>query len=250
MRQAIPEFDKQVQLLARESIHALHEIKSIIGTILKTAESWIWQQSGRSLGEKVENAPEPLRKIHKSAGLLSTLLQYTDVIANPESATFGQPQAIPVVDAIFFLMKIFADRAAERGIVFRLRGRADNKPELHHSFIIVPFALLDNAIKHSVCNTQITIEVSDTPDCGVEVDISSQGRLVPDTETERIFSRGYRGSNALAKGSGLGLHVAQTIAKANGFWIVYRPQVLTFSPGQGHNHFIFRMPPRAPSSNS
>ena len=86
--------------------------------------------------------------------------------------------------------------------------------------------------------------MKDWPDGGVSVDVSSYGLLVPEDQVEAIFERGIRGSNVQATGSGLGLYVAQLVAKANGFWILYVPE--RRGEDKGINHFKFQVPPRAP----
>ena len=76
---------------------------------------------------------------------------------------------------------------------------------------------------------------------------TSYGYLVPEIERERIFQRGFRGSNVKAKGSGLGLYIAQLVAKANGFEITYKVKPTgILGNNKGYNHFMFTIPISAP----
>ena len=121
------------------------------------------------------------------------------------------------------LVRVYESRARDRGIDLRLSGPSFNDVPMLSSFIVVPVVLIDNAIKHSKPGTEIVVYVSDSPrNDGVYVEISSIGDVVPDDERDHLFERGFRGSNARLRGSGLGLSVAEHVANANGFSIEYQ----------------------------
>ena len=102
--------------------------------------------------------------------------------------------------------------------------------------------LIDNALKHSDRKSELVISVHDVVGGGVDVEFSSVGPFIPEAERESIFHRGVRGSNAREKGSGLGLNVAQTVAKANGFDIQYQTRPRRGASDWGYNVFHFRVP--------
>ncbi len=237
---AAPDYQVAVEQIATDSISALHDIKSLIGTILQTAESWIWMQDGDTLDLKVERSPPQLRTIYQSCRIVETLLQLTDIIANPAAATFGQPRPVPVYKTLDMLQKIYESRAAKRSISIELAGRSYNEPKIYSSFLVVPLVLLDNAIKYGDKNSRIIVSIKDVSPAGVDVDISSQGDLVQIDERQLIFQRGFRGRNAVnADGSGLGLYVAQQVARANAFTIGYTGEPFLNPPHKGFNHFRF-----------
>lgn len=237
MIEGLPAYEAAIQQIANDSISALHEIKAIIGTVLRTTENWIWSQSGQDLDEKLENGPEELRTIYHSCRILESLLQMTDIIANPAAATFGAPGATPIHKVLLLLTRVFEARAAARSITITPRGSSYNRPRTYRSFIIVPLVLLDNAIKHSDPGTEIFVSMSDRLQGAVWVEISSYGPVIPKNERTSVFQRGVRGSNVIAAGSGLGLFVAQAVAEANGFTISYeaRPS----APNRGINALSF-----------
>jgi len=246
-----PEFEKYVDIKAKESVHALHDIKSLIGSILTTAENYIIEQKGTTIDEKIETSPEHMQTIYHSCEILQSLLQITDILTNPAVAQYGTPRAFSVHGVILKLIKIHENRALSHNKKLILRGRSVNKVRLYNSFIIIPHILIDNAIKHADRDTDIRVWLGDKENGEIKIDFSSFGLLVPEEERDLIFQRGVRGSNARAKGSGLGLYIAQLVVKANGFLITYKatPRGILGNE-RGHNHFIFTVPASAPQHAS
>jgi len=50
-----PEYEKHVEAKAKDAVHALHDIKSLIASVLNTAEQCILGQNGISMDEKIES---------------------------------------------------------------------------------------------------------------------------------------------------------------------------------------------------
>lgn len=234
-------YNDEVEIKAKDNIHALHDIKSLISSILDSSQKWIWEQDGISLDDKIENSPPPLRKIYEACELVVSLLQITDILINPEVAKFGTPSEISIHGKFFKLTKIHEEKAKKNRNKFRL-GRSNAIVPLYSSFILIPHILIDNAIKHSEPGSEIRIAFHDRTDGSVYVDFSSYGSLVPLNEQTIIFDRGIRGSNAKKAGSGLGLYIAKLVAEANGFKINYRGKKRGEQGDKGINHFLFEVP--------
>ncbi len=236
-----PEYNTAIESKAKDAVHALHDIKSLIGSIMKTSEEWITEQVGYSIDEQIENSPEPLRKIYQSCRLLESLLLTTDILVNPKVAKFGKSRLISINNVLFLLIKIHEDKAQSSGKTIYLKGYSSRSALLYGSFIVIPHILIDNAIKHSDPNTEIHIFSNDLDNGDIIVKISSFGRLIPQQEENEIFQRGVRGSNTNVRGSGLGLYIAQLVAKANGFNIHYKSTKVRTTDGKGYNSFYFRI---------
>ena len=73
--------------------------------------------------------------------------------------------------------------------------------------------LVDNAIKYSVVESPIDIEI-DVKETAVGLKMRSQGLAVTAADRERIFDRFYRapGARDHSAGTGLGLSIVKTIA--------------------------------------
>jgi two-component system sensor histidine kinase KdpD len=91
--------------------------------------------------------------------------------------------------------------------------------------------LLDNALKYSPPSTPVHIGI-ERQDAAVSVSIANQGPGIPAQELSRIFDRMYRSPSVERRipGSGLGLSIAQSIARAHGgdLEVTSRPGATTF----------------------
>ena len=76
--------------------------------------------------------------------------------------------------------------------------------------------ILSNAVQHSLKDAPVTVSLTTATDC-FAIKISNQGKPIEEDDLLRIFERYHRGKNALNRpGTGLGLHVAHTIARNHG----------------------------------
>jgi two-component system sensor histidine kinase KdpD len=75
--------------------------------------------------------------------------------------------------------------------------------------------LLDNALKYSPPDTPVTVRIHNGD--GVTVEVTDRGKGIPVPEQSRVFERLYRSPSVQHQihGSGLGLSIAQNIARAH-----------------------------------
>jgi two-component system heavy metal sensor histidine kinase CusS len=95
-----------------------------------------------------------------------------------------------------------------------------NQPALRRLFVI----LLDNALKYSPAGGEVRLRLSQE-DGSVSVSIEDSGAGISATDLPHIFERFYRageGSNSESGGHGLGLALADHIARAHGATIEVR----------------------------
>jgi signal transduction histidine kinase len=88
-----------------------------------------------------------------------------------------------------------------------IRGDADRLKQLLIN-------LMTNAIKHTPPGGDVTISLYRDPEW-VRIVVADTGRGIAPTALPHIFERFYQAENANQKGSGLGLSIAQWIAKAH-----------------------------------
>jgi signal transduction histidine kinase len=90
--------------------------------------------------------------------------------------------------------------------------------------------LLDNAVKYSGQTVRITVSVVSPAPHSVWVRVADHGVGIPKRQLKRIFNRFYRvqplGLKAV-KGTGLGLYIVRTVARAHG------GRVFAHSEGEG-----------------
>ena len=79
--------------------------------------------------------------------------------------------------------------------------------------------LLDNAVKYSVNDVRVTVAVAAPAPDTVWVRVQDRGVGIPKKQLKRIFNRFYRVQTRglkQVKGTGLGLYIVRTIARAHG----------------------------------
>lgn len=100
--------------------------------------------------------------------------------------------------------------------------------------------LLDNAVKYSEGDPDITVKLSLRQGRMAEIHVKDKGRGISAEDLKRIFKRFYRVSGegmSGPKGTGLGLYIVKSIVESNGG----RIHVKSKGPGKGAT-FIVRMP--------
>lgn len=78
--------------------------------------------------------------------------------------------------------------------------------------------LIDNAVKYSRSDGEVTILLTKVGDAA-QVSVEDKGIGIPDRDQAHVFSRFFRGSNAMqhfTEGSGLGLSIAQSVVLRHG----------------------------------
>jgi signal transduction histidine kinase len=102
--------------------------------------------------------------------------------------------------------------------------------------------LLDNAIRHTPSQGQVTVTVAED-DGAVELAIEDSGPGIPVASQERVFDRFVR-LDARGPGAGLGLSIAKWIADQHGW------QLRVDGRGQTSSRFVLTMPDAATVSPS
>lgn len=75
--------------------------------------------------------------------------------------------------------------------------------------------LIDNALTYSPSERPIRL-TGQHADGGIVLRVRDGGGGVPVAELRKIFNKGYRGSNAVGDGSGLGLYMARSVIEVHG----------------------------------
>lgn len=123
-----------------------------------------------------------------------------------------KPELQPVLPVVLSAVDQVSLKAEEHGNDICLEGRQDLKACLDRKWTEeVFFNLLDNAVKYSVPESRILVELLEY-EMYIRINVCSQGTKVEREEFARVFQRFYRGRNAEEQeGVGLGLYLAREI---------------------------------------
>jgi len=244
MSEALREFERTAEGYAEEKIHGLHDVKTAVSLVTRNAEAIIATLPGNTDEEKIENADDELKALLKSVQLLNARLPASSILANPEAASHGQKHPTPVHKVCFKMVRLFEEVARRKRCRVRMHGTSYATPRCYESFETIPLILIDNAVKYSNEEWDIVVTVQDF-DAYVLLEVESHGGIVPEDMREAIFERGTRSPDSaklVARGSGLGLHIATIVAKAHNFKILYECRGIDRNGVTGKNVFSCRIP--------
>lgn len=187
---------------------ALHEIRRFSSEIVDGAETL----SKRLVSKGNENNIELANTIFYTGGMLSARLGLTDIELNP-SAALRQPKFKSGIFKKFEKARhVLSTRAKTRRIEIKLHGNSYTEISTLPAFELMPFLILDNALKYSPKGNIIDVYHSEPAPNDWCVRVDSIGPLVGQHELEKIFERGYRGEHSSATGGeGLGLFLAKVL---------------------------------------
>jgi signal transduction histidine kinase len=193
--------------------NTLHEIRKFSAQISKFCE-----KISRDTPES-----NPLHNTAQSAfytaGMISSRLAYTDIELNPNAIENQTTVRSGIFRKFDKAKRILAEEAKNRAVDLRLTGESRTYIEALPIFELLPFVILENAIKYSPREQDVQINFDNIN--GRElVTVSSVGPDVANEELPRLFDKGFRG--ALTKsmpGEGLGLFLAKRVCDFHGFKI-------------------------------
>jgi signal transduction histidine kinase len=151
--------------------------------------------------------------IYFTSGMLASRLAFTDIELNPSAIRLQNPTRTGIYKKFDKARHILMNRAKSKQIHIILKGKSVKEFDAIEAFELVPFVILDNAVKYSPAGREINVLFKELPR-ELEVVVSSCGPKVDSDELPNIFKKGVRGRNgalAASAGDGLGLYLAKTL---------------------------------------
>lgn len=193
---------------------------------------------------KYELASQESEGIFYKSGLLSSRLTFADFELNPESLSRQSRYSAGIFKKFDKARRILLRNASKRRINIRLVGPSHNEVDILPAFEMIPFVLLDNAVKYSPDEQEVVIHVTDNPSPGrrIEATISSIGPTVEESQIAHLCERGFRGSHAERSrvvGQGIGLYLANTLVRLSNGKLEIRSesQPIFHIDGVGYSEF-------------
>lgn len=158
-------------------------------------------------------ALEGIETVIASQTMLKVRIDYLDYSNAVER--FDEVANIPVYSRVDKVVRCFKSTAKHKEIKIELTGQSYRLASGPNILDIIPYVFIDNAIKYAPRRTNITVDVKDDDDITI-LRVFSIGPKLHEAEIQKIFSKGFRGANARlahSTGTGLGLTVANSVAK-------------------------------------
>jgi PAS domain S-box-containing protein len=194
----------------------VHELRTPLATILMYARLL---REGKA--QQPAKAERFLGVIERESDRLQRMVRQMLDLAKLDAQEIRQSATPVYLDQLFEeVLPPFADRALQKGLLFRQRIEAGLPPVLgnEEAYLIILKNLIDNAIKFTPSG-KVQISVKADKDC-VVVEISDEGIGIPAEAIHNLFKRFYRTKTAVEHGiagTGLGLYmVKENLQNYNG----------------------------------
>lgn len=194
----------------------LHDIKKLNGYMLD-----LLSFEDESADEKSKNKFETMKQWNY---LMKSRLNLYDVSQDSFFLSQGKKVDKHIYKLFDAIKKSFESIENDTGKNIRIysNARIEYNISVYNSFQLLPFVLLDNAVKYSPSKCTIDINFNMMKD-RLEITISSMGPKPNQLDLGQLVKRGYRGTNPMVQkvhGSGLGLSIAKEICDLNN--IIYK----------------------------
>lgn len=163
------------------------------------------------------------QNIFGTSSLISIRLDSYDFHVNPKALSLGKELQISVFKKFEKTKHCLQIECIRNRVQIKLDGQSYQLIAGYPIFELLPFVLLENAIKYSPPDQSITVSFIEEKD-GLQVIVNSIGPRLNDDEHKFLFDREFRGQNAkkTTDGSGAGLHFAKLVCDRHNIKIMAR----------------------------
>lgn len=194
----------------------MHDLRHINAMIRDSSRLVALATRGNRLDE--EALRHHAAVVVEQAAALSAWLAIADMYIDPDRFEKEPLQRIPIHEIFYKAIANFKRLAAKKKIKVDLYGRGKFYLDAHPVIDIMPYLLLDNAIKYSPTSGKVEITLDETSS-NVSVEIQSMGPRLEEDEHQSLCVVGFRGRHARKQtelGTGQGLALLKTICNYHG----------------------------------
>ena len=185
----------------------LHEIRRFSGELGTHAESLSRMLEVQSINK---DAIDLAQTILHTSGMISARLGFTDLELNPKAVSRQATLWAGIYKKFEKARHVLGLKSRSRRVPIQFRGNSYLEIEALPAFELVPFIILDNAVKYSPPDRPIIVTFEERTAQSLSVTVASIGPFVEPEELSKIFEKGYRGKHAKGmSGDGLGLYLTK-----------------------------------------
>jgi K+-sensing histidine kinase KdpD len=155
-----------------------------------------------------------------------------DIVDYESGHAAGRPKEnIPVFKKVDKVLKCFGNKMDLLHLRRKIEGNSFGFTFGPPIFEIIPFVILENAVKYAPYGTEIAVRFEDKEE-EIVIRFDSLGPRIRDSEKDRIFEQNFRGDaakNSARSGSGIGLYAAKTLVETH-----FAGQIFVNQLGPGH----------------
>ncbi|WP_154859224.1 sensor histidine kinase [Cyclobacterium xiamenense] len=155
--------------------------------------------------------------VYSTSRLISSRLNTYDFILNPDLALSNVKKPTPLFKRFEKVIHCLKVESEHRGVNLYLNGNSYKRINANEVIELLPFLLIENALKYSPKNEAVNVKFLESEDL-LQIRIRNWGPRPADQEVNSLTERGVRSSNAedVESGSGLGLFLSNFICEMHG----------------------------------
>ena len=210
--------EKIVEKLKTEFVSlAAHQLRTPLSAIKWTLQMLL----DEDLGEITKEQREFIEKIYESNEKMIRLINdLLDVTRIEEGRYLYRPVLASLENEVQFVVNSYKEEIEKRKLKLEFKEPKKKLPQVMLDVEKMRLAiqnLLDNAIRYTHSGGQVTISLKGDKN-KVEFRISDTGIGIPKDQQKRVFTKFFRGANAVkieTGGTGLGLYITKNIIEAH-----------------------------------
>jgi two-component system sensor histidine kinase TctE len=212
----------QTEAQRRFVADAAHQLRTPLAGLQAQVEAWAQAARGMATGELLPLRVDQVRRMRDATRRTSQLANQLLALSRADSVSVdAQPeQQVDLKELCENILALYLDAAAERKIDLGLESHPAQVRG--HAWLLreLLINLVDNAVRYTPVGGRVTLRcgqddkaTTGTPSAWIEVEDDGPG--IPCDEQERVLQRFYRVPGTVGEGNGLGLAIADEIARAH-----------------------------------
>lgn len=210
----------------------VHEIRNINAKITSSVDELLDYANDTEWETKFDKADDNIKKIYVGSRLIKFILDnFKFYMPNYlENLKPNIDRNIHIHKSLNKVVKIYSNYFKKRKTIIEFEGNTFRQMQGDKElFEIMLMLLMENAIKysrdpHSICPK---VNIREGHQNSVSITIQSYGRIIPDEDIPKLFTRGFRSvAHKNKDGTGMGLFNANSIVKLLGGELIYNKNTL------------------------